>query len=83
LATGQRGKVEKIKNPAIFLATYCPNMATSELFFSQNLATLVQIFHKNPFYELHWISPPKKIKHSSEQCLTVIEEIVNSTILFI
>ncbi len=35
-------------------------MATSELFFSQNLATLVQFFHKNPFYELHWIRPPKK-----------------------
>jgi hypothetical protein len=55
-------------------------MATSELFFSQNLATLVQFFHKNPFYELQWISHKK---HSSEQCLTVIEEIVNSSILFI
>jgi len=37
-------------------------MTTSELFFSQNLATLVQIFHKNPFYELQWISHKKKIQ---------------------
>jgi hypothetical protein len=36
-------------------------MATSELFFSQNLATLVQFFHKNPFCELQWISPKEKI----------------------
>jgi hypothetical protein len=49
LATGQRGKVEKIKKPAIFWQTYCPNMTTSELFFSQNVATLATNFSQKSF----------------------------------
>jgi hypothetical protein len=48
---------EKLKNPAMFwwpAGTHCLNMLISERKIPRNLMTLA-LFHKNPFYELHWI----------------------------
>jgi hypothetical protein len=66
LATGQRGKVEKIKNPAIFWQPIVQIWQLLNSFFLK-IGNFGAIFHKNHFYELQWISPKKKQKKNTVQ----------------